>query len=244
MKSSIQATISLKSEQHLVRQLMAYCRKERTGFAYWRLPQQPTHFFLISSTPKQTKETLEELAPGFLAAPFDSTENPWFLKADYLFRFNHQQLVAAGNACEQTSLTWLENLPDNAGDTQPWYTQPRQENKPVDYISLVQKCIENIQSGAFEKIVPSRSKDVKLPDNFDVYKAFQKLSHAYPNAFVSLVSTPETGTWLGASPEVLVTVEDLRIFRTTALAGTKPFTPGTDLKQWPGRRKKLKNRPW
>jgi isochorismate synthase len=48
---------------------------------------------------------------------------------------------------------------------------------------------------------------------------------------VSFVSSPIIGTWIGATPEVLVSVEDNRIFRTVALAGTKAFTEGTNLKQ-------------
>ena len=47
---------------------------------------------------------------------------------------------------------------------------------------------------------------------------------------ISFVSIPETGSWLGASPELLVSVEDKTTFRTTALAGTLPYTEGTNLK--------------
>ena len=52
----------------------------------------------------------------------------------------------------------------------------------------------------------------------------------YVNALISFVSIPETGSWLGASPELLVSVEGKKTFRTTALAGTQLYTEGTNLK--------------
>jgi isochorismate synthase len=44
------------------------------------------------------------------------------------------------------------------------------------------------------------------------------------------VSCPESGTWIGASPEVIVGLEDNTIFKTVALAGTKTFQDGINLK--------------
>ncbi|UOQ71783.1 chorismate-binding protein [Hymenobacter cellulosilyticus] len=43
---------------------------------------------------------------------------------------------------------------------------------------------------------------------------------------MSLVSAPGAGTWLGASPEVLVEVDEQGVFRTMALAGTQALAPG------------------
>jgi isochorismate synthase len=42
----------------------------------------------------------------------------------------------------------------------------------------------------------------------------------YPTAFVSLVAIPGIGTWLGASPEQLLTLDD-QVLTTMALAGTQ-----------------------
>jgi len=44
------------------------------------------------------------------------------------------------------------------------------------------------------------------------------------------VSSPQTGTWLGATPELLVSVNSQGIFKTIALAGTLPYSPEIDLK--------------
>jgi isochorismate synthase len=52
----------------------------------------------------------------------------------------------------------------------------------------------------------------------------------YSNALITFVTLPNEGTWLGASPELLVSVQDKRIFRTTALAGTQAYSEGVNIK--------------
>jgi isochorismate synthase len=53
--------------------------------------------------------------------------------------------------------------------------------------------------------------------------AFLELSNAYPNAFISLITSPVTGNWLGASPEILISLENNEIFRTSSVAGTQEY---------------------
>jgi len=69
-----------------------------------------------------------------------------------------------------------------------------------------------------EKAVYSRVKAVSFP--LEKAKAlFHELERTYPNAFVYLVSSAVTGTWIGATPEVLIDVEE-NMLKTVALAGT------------------------
>jgi isochorismate synthase len=76
------------------------------------------------------------------------------------------------------------------------------------------------------KVVSSRAARRPLPAGFDPLAAFQELSQRYERAFVSLVSVPGVGTWLGASPEVLAEVTADGQFHTMALAATQPLVPG------------------
>ena len=98
------------------------------------------------------------------------------------------------------------------------------------FLRIVRAGIHEIEQGSFEKVVLSRTLAVELSDSFDISGAFQNLCALYSNALISFVSIPELGSWLGASPELLVSVEDGRTFKTTALAGTQPFTEGINLK--------------
>ncbi|MBK8045742.1 MAG: chorismate-binding protein [Anaerolineales bacterium] len=59
-----------------------------------------------------------------------------------------------------------------------------------------------------------------MPAGFDAADAFLELCVRFPQAFVSLVAIPGVGTWLGASPEVLLTVNGASL-TTMALAGTQ-----------------------
>lgn len=53
----------------------------------------------------------------------------------------------------------------------------------------------------------------------DINALFDSLCRNYPDAFVYLFSTPESGTWIGATPEVLLE-NDGKELHTMALAGT------------------------
>ena len=56
----------------------------------------------------------------------------------------------------------------------------------------------------------------------DIVDAAQRLFAAFPDAFCFLYYTPQTGCWLGASPETLLSVDYLQnSFSTMALAGTR-----------------------
>ncbi len=89
------------------------------------------------------------------------------------------------------------------------------------YISIVEKAISEMNiEAAFEKVVLSRVKTIAF-DSSNLIALFETLMKQYPGAFVYLVSSPETGTWLGASPELLLSATPHQI-ETVALAGTLP----------------------
>lgn len=70
-----------------------------------------------------------------------------------------------------------------------------------------------------DKAVFSRVKRTLLKST-DLYAAFDALCETYPNALVYLVSSEKFGTWMGASPEILVQQHHNQFF-TMSLAGTK-----------------------
>lgn len=76
-----------------------------------------------------------------------------------------------------------------------------------------------LQSGRFEKLVLARSSRVKCEGHAQPEQLFMKACRLYPRMFVALVSTPQGGTWLMATPEILLS-GDAPVFSTMALAGT------------------------
>ncbi len=207
------------------------------SFALWRLPNEQTKNLVLSfsADPLEPKAILEDLSSGFIFAPFDKTKNRYYLKADLLFTFSEGTLQEPANSKQTSSQHWLNEVVAKASPKNNKNFFYRESTKGADsdketYERLVRKSIDQIEAGTFEKIVPSRLKHVDLAESFDVIETFQKLCDAYPNAMISFVSIPTVGTWIGASPELLIQVENNHIFKTVALAGTKPFEPGTNTK--------------
>ena len=84
-----------------------------------------------------------------------------------------------------------------------------------------------LQNGAFSKIVLSRCCQITASDSLKAEELFMKACRLYPRMFVALVSTALSGTWLMASPEILLEGDGSQ-WHTMALAGTMKLD-GDDL---------------
>jgi isochorismate synthase len=90
------------------------------------------------------------------------------------------------------------------------------------FCEWVQKAVQEIHRDTFTKVVLSRPAEVELAGSFEPQALFYELCRAYQNAFVSLVALPGVGTWIGATPELLLSLDN-RQLATVSLAGTKSF---------------------
>lgn len=176
---------------------------------------------------------IEDLATGFMFSPFDPEQACLYLPGDRIFAFENGTLKDPASPAETAAAAWLEEkftrIPPVPAVERRYAELPFPGKSP-EYIELVRKSIAEVEKGTFEKIVPSRTRMVDLGDDFDVVQVFENLCSRYSNALVSYVSIPGVGNWLGATPEPLVSVEDRKTFRTVALAGTKPYQEGMNLK--------------
>ncbi len=103
-------------------------------------------------------------------------------------------------------------------------TYSNSEIKPTcysknEYLDFANQYLEDFKKGRASKAILSRIKKVEFSLNPESY--FDALCEKYPTAFVYLISSKEFGTWIGATPEVLVSVENGN-GKTMALAGTRP----------------------
>jgi len=165
-----------------------------SDFVYYKLPDKIDVNFLSG----EIKNAVGESATGFIIRPFDSKEKPLFL---------------AG----KSKIYKPNNFPDN--ETFHYSNQIPEGKTKEHYRGLVAKGLQAINDGSFSKVVLSRTKKIALPKGFSPQGFFTKICEAYPNAFVYLFSSPQYGTWLGASPEVLLTING-KSLKTMALAGT------------------------
>ena len=201
--------------------------------AIWRLPRQSEKHFLTSfeKIPHQSKIDFEELGAGFAFSPFINPDGDktFFLKADLHYIFIGKESTQNDDFIEAVSPSSLnphfielmkcKNLSLNSVLTN---NSTNKQTTKQEFIDLVEKGISEIESGVFQKVVLSRTKQIVLPADFDVIRIFDKLCETYASAFISAVSIPHLGVvWMGASPETLVSQDSAGIFRTMALAGTQ-----------------------
>lgn len=231
-KTSVSSKIS---ETELLAFLTDYAAAHEFPFALWRLPESNEKHLLISNQYQNLSHDaiIEDLVPGFIFSAFDRTRDSIFLPASFLFVFEDGKLKAPSDPLTTSSQTWLEG--EFAKSKRPGKFKPApivcpKNAEDTGFLTLVNKCIDEIEKGTFEKVVPSRTKVIELPADFDVLTAFQKLCSKYHHALISFISIPEIGTWMGATPEILVTVQDKNIFKTVALAGTQRYSEGMNLK--------------
>lgn len=198
---------------------------------YWRFPNSTEKTLIVCNAGASVKDevTLEGSMPGFAFAPFNPTKSKYLFSADLVFRFKGDEIVD-GPDLSSTPFFSKDIASVDMKKSRLHYTTTNHVGNPANFSELVQECIQKAESEQVEKIVPSRFADVDLPENFDVVKTFNLLCEKHPNAFVSLVTSPETGTWLGASPELLVSVDAQEKFKTIALAGTQKSPPNVNLK--------------
>lgn len=219
----------VKNDQ-IIRWIIHSALSQGKSFALWRMPGTSQKNLCIGQGPLTALDELniEELDPGFIFAPFDPSGKKHFLAAENSYRFSGEpgeELPSLAGIDPEKEITCLEKKP------LPFHYKKRNEYNPGSYEALVAKSIQSIEAGVADKIVPSTFLDQPWTAEADALQAFDRFCAKYPNAFVSLTSTPETGTWLGASPELLVTMDANGIFKTVALAGTQRYEEGMNLKQ-------------
>lgn len=149
---------------------------------------------------------------GFLLAPFHlKKQNP------VLFPTSKCEIIE-----EQVSRTALPNSMQKGRIKEESPTAKQQ------HLNHIQKALEKIEDNTFKKVVLSRKID--FPSTLSPLVLFKRLLNQYPTAFVYLWHHPDIGTWLGATPEVLLKLDGLKL-QTVALASTQPVD-GSKLPQW------------
>ena len=105
------------------------------------------------------------------------------------------------------------------GDIAPLYKMPHESTSFESYSREVEKIISHLQGHPDSKVVAARVL-VKENPSFDIADKFYELCKRFPESFIFCFSTPVTGCWIGASPELLLSGE-IGIIKSMALAGTR-----------------------
>lgn len=188
--------------------------------ALYRLPYADTYTQVTNDGEPIVLDRYEDLhdCEGFVIAPFCiSPDTPLLL------------IPAQGAHVEEKQCV----TPALADDSKPIDICPMTEDYARDF-ACFHKALE---AGQFEKLVLARISKQPV-DNPDAVDMFHHLCYTYPRAMVMLFDTPQSGTWLMASPEILLDKHKSHL-HTMALAGTMPHNEG--LPQWSEKNKHEQN---
>ena len=175
--------------------------KEGKAMVSYRLPDKDA-VQLLSQTSRGVFRIKDFSESGFIFAPFENSENPLFIPE---------------NDCAKTVLPFFEKAIFQLSTTENSSENFNAEEKSA-HINLVGLGIETILKTELQKVVLSRKEIQKVTAS--AAEIFKNLLSLYPNAFVYLWSHPETGVWIGATPETLLRTERTK-FSTMSLAGTR-----------------------
>jgi isochorismate synthase len=197
--------------------------------ALWRRPGATSVQAMIDLNGNATPTQIDfrRRAPAFVFAPFVAEPAGTALRLNGDLEFDGEKLHAhhlngsAERAARAARL--LSALQTPAQGYPRWHTAPAiraHVASRAEFTGLVRNAVDFIRTTGIAKVVVSRTAELPLAPDFDPAAAFLALAARYPHAFVSLVAIPGLGTWLGASPEVLLTLDDTGL-TTMALAGTQ-----------------------
>ena len=85
--------------------------------------------------------------------------------------------------------------------------------------------MDYLENNPIDKLVLARQKRVFPKYDYSIAEAFEKACSTYPNTYVYLLHTARTGTWMGSTPEMILSGSGDK-WQTVALAGTKKYSDG------------------
>ncbi len=180
-------------------------------FATFRLPGKKQEIQIVAQNDQDvTMFDIEDIENqnGFVIAPFESTVTgkAWIIRPDIILHDKttaRAQKITLNHSFEDTSK--ISNL----------------ETSEEDYIHRVDYLINFLNVSSLEKIVFSRMINIPPFADFDAVDFFGALEKKYKEAYVYMFKLPDSGIWIGASPETLCHATEETV-STVALAGTRP----------------------
>lgn len=170
------------------------------GFCYYRLPSEQSIWLVEGAVQPFERAGIPE--EGFVLAPF-AGDSTW---------------VMPGIEKEVSMVDASKTIYTRPVDAIP--TEGKEET-----LIRIKASIALTEQGRLKKVVAARAKWISNPLKPNLFELFNILCREYPDAFVYLWSSPETGTWLGASPEMLFRQSGNQA-KTVALAGTRKNAAG------------------
>lgn len=190
-----------------------FARKKKNNmvaFALYRLPYANEYVRAV-----QHKGEVEELhrytelngKSGYVMAPFSAS-------ADVPILLMHPDETTTHNVNDE--IKRFNDLHESIAVVENERQEQMERNRyAIDFANFHTQ----IMNGTFRKIVLARCKEIRTQENVNAEMLFLKACERYPRMFIALVSMPRSGTWMMATPEILLEGNGKQ-WRTMALAGT------------------------
>lgn len=198
------------------------------SFALYRLPWTDEPILVLQEGGDVEKlDSLNELngKRGFVLTPFGHAHPGVLIRPDKVARDWEQIGEVLAELTEKTEETPVEDkeeasaaFADEGGNKQR-------------YAEAFNRFIAPLQQREFKKLVLSRCEENELAVNFSLLTAFVNACNTYPRMMISLTHTPVTGTWLGSTPEIILSGQDNQ-WHTVSLAGTMPMNGEVMPEDW------------
>lgn len=180
-------------------------------FAAFRLPGKKQEIQIVAQ--KDTDVELIDIEnidkqKGFIVTPFESTVTgkTWCIRPDILIK------DTASAKAQKNIDSKSEKAIEKTGNL---------ETTKDEYLQRIEYLMSYLRDSTLEKIVFSRMINIPPLPGFDPVEFFNQLEDRYTDAFIYMFKLPETGLWIGATPETLFHLTDDTV-TTVALAGTRP----------------------
>lgn len=174
--------------------------------AYFRLPYSDVYTRITSGEAPRVLGSYSEIGreSGFVVAPFVASQEFPLL----LITPTHVETLAVPQG-------------NDGATTQEAVLPACDEENYAAYAKAFGTFHDAVSREQFHKLVLSRSFSIDCRCE-DVEEIFFRACRRYPRLMIQLFSTPQSGTWIIATPEILIESADNR-YRTMALAGTMPY---------------------
>ena len=187
------------------------------SFALFRLPYAQEMTLIAGEVAELPSCTALSNQQGFVVAPFAPSESlPILLirpeKIERLASLSHLAGIA-----DTAGISGFCRFPGLSSLSISSHKELRQDYR-IDFNNFHAQLLE----GRFQKLVLSRSLDIERTEDASPLDLFQRACERYPRVMVSLAYTPQSGLWLTATPEILLSGCGSQ-WQTVALAGTMPF---------------------
>lgn len=209
-----------------IKKIFDFCVKNGFPIAVSKAPNKPVNIIISTKYPSTSKIDFE-LDSGFVFAPFSDNLKSYLIRPDIVYTEEHFKYKNTINN-EVFFEDYSDHLESNNTEYNISFFEKNINYTKKDFTDLVDKAVNEIIEKNIPKIVVSRTMHFQIEPKFDPVDFFHALCEKHTTSFVSLVSIPLVGTWLGATPETLLKQKEDTI-STMALASTQPYTEEKDL---------------